>query len=57
MIRLLRKRDSKERQIDAMKEQERTNKEQLIRIEGLSKLTIANYQKWKTDNKVEGIKY
>ena len=57
MIRTLRRRDFKERQIDAIKEQERTNKEQLIRIESQYKRLLDNYQKWKTDNKVEGIKY
>ena len=57
MIRLMKQRDSKEREIDALKEQERINKEQIIRTVNLTKRSLTNYQKWKTDNKIEGLKY
>ena len=57
MIRTLKKRDFKEAQIDASKEQEKINKDQMIRIEEYSKTLLSQYQTWKKENNVPGIKY
>jgi hypothetical protein len=57
MIRTLKKRDFKEKEIDTTKEAERINKQTMIRIQNYSNEMLANYQIWKTENKVPGIKY
>ncbi len=57
MMALLRRRDLQESHIDTLMEQQKINKEQYIRIEKGYKEAVENYQVWKKDNKVEGIKY
>ena len=56
-IRLLRRRDDKERAIDIAYEQERINKDMLIRFKKETEKLLKSYQEWKESNSVEGIKY
>ena len=56
-IRLLRRRDDKERAIDIAYEQERINKDMLIRFKKETEKLLSSYKEWKESNSVEGIKY
>jgi hypothetical protein len=57
MLKTLKQRDRKETRIDIAYEHVRLNKETAIRIENDLQKMIDDYQKWKTENKIEGIKY
>ena len=56
-VRLLRRRDDKERAIDIAYEQERINKDMLIRFNKETEKLLKSYQEWKESNSVEGIRY
>ena len=57
MIRLLKERDNKEKAIDASYEQERVNKSSYIKITSYKEKLLKEYQKWKAEKNVEGVKY
>lgn len=53
----MKKRDQKERDLDTIKEQERCNKECLVRIERGFEKALDSYQQWKKENNIDGLKY
>lgn len=56
-IQTLRKRDFKEREIDGGYEAERVNKESMTRSKNYTVQLLKEYQTWKKQNNVPGIKY
>ena len=57
MLKLMKKRDRKEQEIDIAFEHEKINKEGLIRMISTRENIIKRYQEWKKENNIEGIKY
>lgn len=56
-IALQNKRDKKEREIDTVVEAEKVNEDQAIRIQSEKSSMIREYQIWKKEHDIEGIKY
>lgn len=57
MLRLLQKRDFKEADIDTVKQAMLYNELQKEKFKFHYEEKLQNYQKWKKDNKLEGLKY
>lgn len=52
-----RERDAKEKELDIIKEMEEVKKKNAIECTKIFEKRLADYQVWKIDNKIEGIKY
>lgn len=56
-LQMLKKRDKKEDDLGAQKATEIASAEQTVRARKLFVEQLENYQKWKVENKIEGIRF
>jgi len=57
MIQLMKRRDKQEDHIATLEEQQKINKECAIRIEYGVETAKKDYETWKKENKIEGLRY